>query len=72
MPGTEAGQPRTAEETINRPCNCVIAHVQNADERAQVQAALDNALKTNDAHAVLVACMQLMQPCPARDEPVTR
>ncbi|MFH9246714.1 hypothetical protein [Streptomyces sp. ISID311] len=72
MPGTEAGKPRTDEETAKRQCTCVIAHVQNDEERAHAQAALDNALKTNDAHAVLVACMQLMQPCPARDEPETR
>ncbi|TQK44387.1 hypothetical protein FBY35_5891 [Streptomyces sp. SLBN-118] len=72
MPGAEAGQPSAAEETTKRPCICVIAHVQNAEERAHTKAALDNAVATNDAHAVLVACMQLMQPCPARDEPVTR
>ncbi|WP_327297797.1 MULTISPECIES: hypothetical protein [unclassified Streptomyces] len=72
MPGTEMRQPSAVEETANRPCNCVFAHARNDEERAQAQAALDNALKTNDAHAVLVACMQLMQPCPARDEPVTR
>lgn len=72
MPGTEAGQPSAADDTTEPPCTCVIAHVQNDEERARVQAALDNALKTNDAHAVPVACMQLRQPCPARDEPVTR
>jgi hypothetical protein len=72
MPGAEADRPSPAEETAKRPCTCVIAHVQNDEERARVQAALDNALETNHAQAVLVACMQLMQPCPARDEPVTR
>ncbi|MGW6238353.1 hypothetical protein [Streptomyces sp. NPDC055094] len=72
MPGTEADQPSAAEETSGHSCTCVIAHVQNDEERARIQAALDNALKTKDAQAVLVACMQLMQPCPARDEPVTR
>lgn len=72
MPGTEAEQPSAAEEAAKRSCACVIAHVQNDEERARAQAALDNALKTNDAHAVLIACLQLMQPCPARDEPVTR
>ncbi|MFJ4684691.1 hypothetical protein [Streptomyces sp. NPDC088789] len=50
----------------------MIAHVQTGEERDHAQGALDNALKTNDAHAVFVACMQLMQPCPARDESVTR
>ncbi|MEW2081065.1 hypothetical protein [Streptomyces sp. NPDC005283] len=49
----------------NAGCHCVIAHPQNADERDQVQAALDNALKSNDAQGVLLACMQLMQPCRA-------
>lgn len=72
MPGTDTGQPNEAEQTTKRLCACVIAHVQNAEERARAQAALDNALKTNDAHAVFIACLQLMQPCPARDEPVTR
>ncbi|MET9353592.1 hypothetical protein ABZY14_11410 [Streptomyces sp. NPDC006617] len=72
MPGAEADRPSAVEETTKRPCTCVIAHVQNDEEQARVQAALDNALRTNDAQAVLVACMQLMQPCPARDEPVAR
>ncbi|MEV8388646.1 MULTISPECIES: hypothetical protein [unclassified Streptomyces] len=72
MRDAEADRPGGAEESTERPCTCVIAHVQNDEERARAQAALDNALKTNDAQAVLVACMQLMQPCPARDEPVTR
>ncbi|MFI1436534.1 hypothetical protein [Streptomyces lydicus] len=71
MPGTKAAQPGAAE-TTKPPCTCLIAHVQNDEERARVQAGLDNALKNNDAHAVLVACLQLMQPCPARDELVTR
>ncbi|MFD5430317.1 hypothetical protein [Streptomyces sp. NPDC127084] len=71
MPGTDADQPSDGK-TTRRPCTCVIAHVQDDEDRAHVQSALDNALKTNDAQAVLVACMQLMQPCPARDEPVTR
>ncbi|MCZ4099811.1 hypothetical protein [Streptomyces sp. H39-C1] len=71
MSGAEAEQPSAAEEAAKRPCACVIAHVQNDEERARAQAALDNALKTNDAHAVFIACLQLMQPCPARDE-VTR
>jgi hypothetical protein len=65
MPGSESTQP---SEATARRCHCVIAHVQNDDERARVQAALDNALKTNNAHAVYVACLQLLQPCPARDE----
>ncbi|MFI1100233.1 hypothetical protein [Streptomyces melanogenes] len=71
MPGAEATQP-SAADTSKPPCTCVIAHVQNDEERAHVQAGLDNALKNNDAHAVLVACLQLMQPCPARDELVAR
>ncbi|MFD9792075.1 hypothetical protein ACFWXK_14115 [Streptomyces sp. NPDC059070] len=49
-------------------CRCVIAHVQNAGQETQVRANLDTALKTSDAHAVYVACLQLMQPCPARAE----
>ncbi|MEV0257699.1 hypothetical protein AB0H82_26010 [Streptomyces sp. NPDC050732] len=71
MPGAEATQP-SAADTSKPSCACVIAHVQNDEERVRVQAGLDNALKNNDAHAVLVACLQLMQPCPARDELVTR
>ncbi|MFI6054099.1 hypothetical protein ACIBCO_28910 [Streptomyces violascens] len=71
MAGTEADQPGR-DDSAKPGCNCVIAHVHNDGEQVRVQAALDNALKTNDAHAVFVACMQLMQPCPARDEPVTR
>ncbi|MFE7129318.1 hypothetical protein ACFVIM_00465 [Streptomyces sp. NPDC057638] len=50
-------------------CNHVIAHPQNAAEKVRVSAALDNALTTGDAHGVLVAAMQLMQPCTARDQP---
>ncbi|MEU8968940.1 hypothetical protein AB0D11_06630 [Streptomyces monashensis] len=72
MPGTRAGLPSVEGTAPRRPCTCVIAHVQTDEERDHAQASLDNALKTNDAHAVLVACMQLMQPCPARDESVTR
>lgn len=49
MPGTEAGQPSAADDTTKPPCTCVIAHVQNDEERDRVQAALDNALKTNHA-----------------------
>ncbi|MEU9238568.1 hypothetical protein [Streptomyces sp. NPDC048385] len=71
MPGAEAAQP-SAADISKPPCTCVIAHVQNGEERAHVQAGLDHALKNNDAHAVLVACLQLMQPCPARDELVAR
>jgi hypothetical protein len=56
------------QPTSNARCHCVIAHPQNNDERDQVQAALHNALQSNDAQGVLLACMQLMQPCRARDE----
>lgn len=72
MAGTEAAPPNPAEETDKRRCACVIAHPQSDDERARVQAALDNGLATNDAHGVFVACMQLLQPCPARYEVVAR
>lgn len=65
------GRPDPVVEPTKRPCTCLIAHPQNNEERARAQAALDNALKTNNAQAVLVACMQLMQPCPARDETAT-
>jgi hypothetical protein len=71
-PRTERSQPEEAGAPSKRPCTCLIAHPQSDAERAQAQAALDNALKTNDAQGVLVACMQLMQPCAARGEPVTR
>ncbi|MFM9493658.1 hypothetical protein ACKI1Q_08470 [Streptomyces galilaeus] len=69
MPGTDAAPSSPAEEIGKRRCACIIAHPQDDDERARVQAALDNALATNDAHAVFVACMQ---PCPARYEVVAR
>lgn len=70
MASTEAVPPNPAEETGKRRCSCVIAHPQDEAERAQ--AALDNGLATNDAHGVFVACMQLLQPCPARYEVVAR
>ncbi|MER6367496.1 hypothetical protein [Streptomyces mirabilis] len=72
MTGTEAIPSNTTEQTGKRRCICVIAHPQDDDERARVQAALDNGLATNDAHGVFVACMQLLQPCPARYEVVAR
>ena len=72
MPGTEAVPSNTAEETGKRRCACVIAHPQDDNERARAQAALDNALATNDAQGVFVACMQLLPPCPARYEVVAR
>lgn len=72
MPGPEAVPSNPAEETDKRRCACIIAHPQDDDERARVQAALDNALATNDAHAVFVACMQLLPPCPARYVVVAR
>ncbi|MEU4166158.1 hypothetical protein AB0F46_04630 [Streptomyces sp. NPDC026665] len=49
----------------------MIAHAQDDEERARVQAALDTALKFSDAQGVLMACLQLMQPCPARDGQAT-
>ncbi|MDQ0602021.1 hypothetical protein QF037_006366 [Streptomyces canus] len=64
MAGTEPVPSSTAEETGKRRCACIFAHPQDDVERARVQAALDNALVTNDAHAVFVACMQLLPPCP--------
>ncbi|WJV48926.1 hypothetical protein [Streptomyces flavofungini] len=67
-----ADKQETAAESVGGRCHCLIAHAQNDKERAEVQTGLDNALRTNDAHAVLVACLQLMAPCPARDEQVTR
>ncbi|MFM9760825.1 hypothetical protein [Streptomyces scabiei] len=72
MPGIEAVPPNPAEETGKRRCACVIAHPRDEAERARAQAALDNGLATNDAHGVFVACMQLLQPCPARYEVVER
>ncbi|WP_405613272.1 hypothetical protein [Streptomyces sp. NBC_00076] len=72
MPRTEAVPSNTAEETGKGRCACIIAHPQDDDQRARVRAALDNALATNDAHAVLVVCMQLLPPCPARYEVVAR
>ncbi|MEV0444970.1 hypothetical protein AB0I84_31445 [Streptomyces spectabilis] len=67
-----ADKPEATAEASGGLCHCFVAHVQNDEERAEVQTALDNALRTNDAHAVLVACLQLMAPCPARDKQVTR
>ncbi|MEW2117709.1 hypothetical protein AB0945_21460 [Streptomyces sp. NPDC005474] len=72
MAGTEEASPNPAEGTGERRCACVIAHPQDDGERSRVQAALDNGLATNDAHGVFVACMQLLQPCPARYEVVAR
>lgn len=72
MPDTEAVPSNTAAERGKRRCACIIAHPQDDDERARVQAALDNALATKDAHAVFVACMQLLPPCPASSEAVAR
>ncbi|WSQ08947.1 hypothetical protein OG604_14875 [Streptomyces sp. NBC_01231] len=72
MTGTEAVPSNAAEETGMGRCACIIAHPQDDDERARVRAALDNALATNDAHAVFVVCMQLLSPCPARYEAVAR
>lgn len=72
MDGAGEAPVNTPEETGQTRCYCVIAHAQNDDERAIVQAALDNALATNDARGVLVACLQLMQPCPARSEGAAR
>lgn len=70
MPGATEERP-SAEVLPARRCTCVIAHAQNDAERAQVQTALDTALKIGDAHGVLIACLQLMQPCPARDGQAT-
>ncbi|MDX3241700.1 hypothetical protein [Streptomyces sp. ME18-1-4] len=72
MTGTEAIPPNSSEGAGKRRCTCVIAHPQDDDERARGRAALDNALATNDAHAVFVICMQLLPPCPARYEVVAR
>ncbi|MER6131922.1 hypothetical protein [Streptomyces sp. NPDC001815] len=72
MAGTEPVSPNATEETGKRRCACIIAHPQDDAQRARVQAALDNALATNDAHGVFVACMQLLPPCPARYEVVAR
>ncbi|MFM9538626.1 hypothetical protein ACKI1I_42745 [Streptomyces turgidiscabies] len=72
MADTEAVPPNPAEETSKRRCTCVIAHPQDEAERVRAQAALDNGLATNHAHGVFVACMQLLQPCPARYEVVAR
>ncbi|MDH6499559.1 hypothetical protein [Streptomyces sp. SAI-149] len=72
MAGAEAVPPNPAEETGKRRCACIIAHPQDDAERARAQAALDNGLATNDAHGVFVACMRLLQPCPARYEVVAR
>lgn len=66
MDGAGEALVNTPEESGQTRCNCVIAHAQNDAERATVQTALDNALAANDARGVLVACLQLMQPCPAR------
>ncbi|MFB7742473.1 hypothetical protein [Streptomyces sp. NPDC056132] len=71
MAGTESDQP-SRDNSTEAGCHCVIAHVHHAKDRVHVMAALDNALKTGDAYGVFVACMQLMQPCPARDGAVTR
>ncbi|MCK7627253.1 hypothetical protein MUU72_29860 [Streptomyces sp. RS10V-4] len=67
MPGAEPARPHPPQPA-KRPCTCLIAHPHNDEERSQAQAALDNALKTNDAQGVLVACLQLMQPCQANGE----
>ncbi|WP_172387156.1 hypothetical protein [Streptomyces sp. MNP-20] len=67
-----AGKPEATAEASSGRCYCLVAHVQNDEDRAAAQTALDNALRTNDAHAVLVACLQLLAPCPARDKQVTR
>ncbi|MFM9596243.1 hypothetical protein ACKI1J_40670 [Streptomyces scabiei] len=70
MPGTDVTPPNA--EPKPRRCHCVIAHPQDENERARAQAALDNALATNDAQGALLACMQLMQPCQTRDEQAAR
>ncbi|MCX4761889.1 hypothetical protein OG562_13075 [Streptomyces sp. NBC_01275] len=72
MAGTEAIPSNSSEGEGKRRCACIIAHPQDDDERAQVRVALDNALATNDAHAVFVICMQLLPPCPTRYEVVAR
>ncbi|MET9318793.1 hypothetical protein ABZX75_01125 [Streptomyces sp. NPDC003038] len=48
-------------------CNHIFAHPQTAEQRARVEAALDNARRTGDAQGVLVAMAQLLGPCDVRD-----
>ncbi|MEU2558417.1 hypothetical protein ABZ626_03580 [Streptomyces longispororuber] len=72
MSGLNREQPKADEKTTHRRCHCLIAHAQNENEKARAKEALDNALKTNDAHAVYIACLQLLAPCPARDGQETR
>ncbi|MFE3577963.1 hypothetical protein [Streptomyces vinaceus] len=48
-------------------CNHLFAHPQTPEQRARVEAALDNARLTGDAQGVLVAMAQLLGPCDVRD-----
>ncbi|WP_274558012.1 hypothetical protein [Streptomyces spiramyceticus] len=63
---TEQTNPSEQPAEATATCWCVIAHPQTDEERARVQAALENARATNDANGVVLAIAQLTQPCPAR------
>lgn len=48
-------------------CNHVFAHPQTPEQREQVEAALENARLTGDTHGLLIAMIQLTDPCDVRD-----
>lgn len=66
-PSTEGEEP--AESKVPR-CHCLIAHPEDQEQLGRVQSALENALNTDDARGVLIACLQLTQPCRARNKRV--
>ncbi|THA38106.1 hypothetical protein [Streptomyces sp. A1547] len=56
-------QPQNPEPS----CNHLFAHPQTPQQRKRVEAALENARLTGDAHGVLIAVAQLTGPCDVRD-----